>query len=108
MPSGPVTSSPVLHSRIVYVSLSGDSYMHNDVIREIDNWVDDGSGMLVNRRSHPSPARRSGRGPLVEKDHRTGTWQMLVPKPESTCNVFGINDLASGKGLGWGSRGQCR
>ena len=34
-------------------------------------------------------------GPLFEKDHRTGTWQMLVPRFESSCNVFGTNDLAS-------------
>ncbi|MGB5465444.1 MAG: TIGR03756 family integrating conjugative element protein [Sedimenticolaceae bacterium] len=41
-------------------------------------------------------------GPLVEKDYRTGTWQMLVPKPESSCNVFGTNDLASVNGWGGG------
>ena len=87
----------------IYVSLSGDSYMHNDVIREIDNWVDDGSGMLTNRRSHIFSGQKVWPpGPLVEKDHRTGTWQMLVPKPESTCDVFGINDLASSKGWGGG------
>jgi hypothetical protein len=27
---------------------------------------------------------------------------VVVPKPESTCDVFGINDLASGKGWGGG------
>ncbi|MGB5200816.1 MAG: TIGR03756 family integrating conjugative element protein, partial [Sedimenticolaceae bacterium] len=41
-------------------------------------------------------------GPLVEKDYRTGTWQMLVPKPESSCNVFGTNDLGSVNGWGGG------
>ncbi len=41
-------------------------------------------------------------GPLVEKDRRTGTWQMLVPQPESSCNVFGTNDLASLTGWGGG------
>ena len=40
--------------------------------------------------------------PLIEKDHRTGIWQMLVPKPESTCSVFGENDLASTNGWGGG------
>ena len=40
--------------------------------------------------------------PLMEKDPRTGTWQMLVPKPESTCSVFGENDLASPHGWGGG------
>ncbi len=34
-------------------------------------------------------------GPLVERDGTTGTWQMLSPKPESSCNVFGTNDLLS-------------
>ena len=87
----------------VYVSLSGDSYMHNDVIREIDNWGDDGSGSLINRRSHIFSGQKVWPpGPLVEKDHRTGTWQMLVPTPESTCDVFGTNDLASSNGWGGG------
>jgi len=26
-------------------------------------------------------------GPLMEKDRTTGTWQMLLPKPESTCQA---------------------
>ena len=39
-------------------------------------------------------------GPLVEKDRTTGIWQMLLPKPELTCDVFGTNDLASF--IGWG------
>ena len=87
----------------VYVSLSGDSYMHNDVIRQIDNWVDDGSGMLTNRRSHIFSGQKVWPpGPLIEKDHSTGTWQMLVPTPESTCDVFGTNDLASSSGWGGG------
>jgi len=41
-------------------------------------------------------------GPLVEKDRRTGTWQMLLPLPESSCNVFGTNDLAIPSGWGGG------
>ncbi|MCP4995203.1 MAG: TIGR03756 family integrating conjugative element protein, partial [Gammaproteobacteria bacterium] len=41
-------------------------------------------------------------GPLVEKDRRTGTWQMLVPRSESSCNVFGTNVLASLTGWGCG------
>ncbi len=41
-------------------------------------------------------------GPLVEKDRTTGTWQMLLPRPESTCNVFGTDDLASLTGWGGG------
>ncbi len=41
-------------------------------------------------------------GPLMEKDRRTGTWQMLVPQTESSCNVFGTNDLASLTGWGGG------
>ena len=41
-------------------------------------------------------------GPLLEKDRRTGTWQMMVPLSESSCNVFGTNDLASLTGWGGG------
>ncbi len=41
-------------------------------------------------------------GPLVEKDNSTGIWQMLAPEPESSCDVFGINDLASLTGWGGG------
>ncbi len=41
-------------------------------------------------------------GPLVEKDRGTGTWQMLVPRVESSCKVFGTNDLASLTGWGGG------
>lgn len=40
--------------------------------------------------------------PLVEKDRRTGTWQMMVPRTETSCNVFGTNDLASLTGWGGG------
>jgi integrating conjugative element protein (TIGR03756 family) len=41
-------------------------------------------------------------GPLVETDARTGTWQMLLPKPEPSCDVFGLNDLADPTGWGGG------
>ncbi len=41
-------------------------------------------------------------GSLVEDDPRTGEWQMLLPKAESTCAVFGTNDLASLNGWGGG------
>ncbi len=41
-------------------------------------------------------------GPLVEKDRTTGTWQMLLPRSDSSCNVFGTNDLASLTGWGGG------
>jgi integrating conjugative element protein (TIGR03756 family) len=50
----------------------------------------------------PSPMKIWSPGPLVEKDRSTGTWQMLVPWPESSCNVFGTNDLASLTGWGGG------
>lgn len=30
--------------------------------------------------------------PLVERDASTGQWQMLAPRPESSCQVFGQND----------------
>ncbi len=39
-------------------------------------------------------------GPLTEGDSRTGDWQMLLPRAESTCRVFGENDLA--KLTSWG------
>ena len=39
-------------------------------------------------------------GPLIENDHRTGTWQMLVPRSESSCAVFGLDDRLSL--VGWG------
>ena len=32
-------------------------------------------------------------GPLVEGDASTGEWQMLLPRAESSCSVFGTNDL---------------
>jgi hypothetical protein len=38
----------------------------------------------------------------MEKDRRTGTWQMLMPRSESSCNVFGTNDLTSLTGWGGG------
>lgn len=41
-------------------------------------------------------------GPLMEKDHRTGTWQMMVPLTETSCDVFGTNDLATLTGWGGG------
>ena len=41
-------------------------------------------------------------GALVEADARTGTWQMLAPKPESDCAVFGLNDLDSASGWAGG------
>ncbi|MBR9910334.1 MAG: TIGR03756 family integrating conjugative element protein [Gammaproteobacteria bacterium] len=40
--------------------------------------------------------------PLVEGDATTGTWQMLLPRGESSCQVFGTNDLASLNGWGGG------
>ena len=77
--------------------------MHNDLITIIDDWVDDGAGGLVN---HWFPSFSGVKvwppGPLVEKNHRTGTWQMLVPRGESSCGVFGTDDLARVSGWGGG------
>jgi integrating conjugative element protein (TIGR03756 family) len=39
-------------------------------------------------------------GPLVESDPSTGEWQMLFPEAETSCAVFGTNDL--GTATGWG------
>ena len=41
-------------------------------------------------------------GPLREGDAGTGTWQMLSPRTDADCAVFGVNDLASGAGWGGG------
>lgn len=41
-------------------------------------------------------------GPLVEADPRTGVWQMLAPRPETTCEVFGTNDLLDPAGWSGG------
>jgi integrating conjugative element protein (TIGR03756 family) len=41
-------------------------------------------------------------GPLVESDARTGVWQMLAPRPETDCQVFGTNDLPDPAGWGGG------
>lgn len=40
-------------------------------------------------------------GALVEGDPATGEWQMLLPVAESTCAVFGTNDLT--RATGWGA-----
>jgi integrating conjugative element protein (TIGR03756 family) len=52
--------------------------------------------------SSPSGLNVWSPGPLVEADNSTGTWQMLVPQPEASCDVFGTNDLASLTGWGGG------
>ncbi len=41
-------------------------------------------------------------GPLLEDDPDTGEWQMLLPEPESSCGLFGANDLAGLQGWGGG------
>ena len=41
-------------------------------------------------------------GPLIETDARTGSWQMLLPRHETSCKVFGTNDLSSLNGWGAG------
>ena len=87
----------------IYVSLSSASYMHNDIISLIDNWVADGIGGMTNQWFPSFSGQRVWPpGPLVEKDRSTGTWQMLVPRTETSCNVFGTNDLASLTGWGGG------
>ena len=41
-------------------------------------------------------------GPLLENDPRTGAWQMLLPKAESSCAVFGSDDRTDLAGWGGG------
>ena len=87
----------------VYVALSGDSYLHNDVTTILDNWVRVGRGGLVNRWVPSFSGQKVWPpGPLLEGEPRTGTWQMLVPRLEASCRVFGTNDLASAAGWGGG------
>lgn len=56
-----------------------------------------GSGMQNGNKVWPPSA-------LVENDNKNGKWQMLAPKAESTCRVFGENDLASVAGWGGGKQ----
>ena len=62
-------------------------------------------GDIVTRRGQPhlyvplsGPNSGSQRvwppGPLLENNARTGTWQMMSPKVDTSCAVFGANDLA--------------
>ena len=41
-------------------------------------------------------------GALIEGDASTGYWQMLSPKADSDCQVFGLNDLHAPSGWGGG------
>lgn len=54
------------------------------------------------RGSSGSGQRVWSPGPLMEDNPRTGYWQMLLPKAESSCAVFGRNDLVSLNGWGGG------
>lgn len=71
------------------------------------------AGDIVTRKSQPhvySSVIRSVGGQmktwppsaLIEGDKKTGKWQMLTPKQESSCSVFGDNDLAAANGWGGG------
>ena len=40
---------------------------------------------------------------LIEQDERTGLWQRLLPDAESSCDVFGTDDLADTTGWGAGA-----
>ncbi len=64
------------------------------------------AGDIVTRRGQPhlylplsGPNARNQRvwppGPLHENEARTGTWQMLSPKADTSCGIFGANDLAA-------------
>ncbi len=39
--------------------------------------------------------------PLEEMNAETGVWQMLVPQPDTVCDVFGENDTTTL--FGWAS-----
>lgn len=87
----------------VYLPLSASSYVRNYRTSIIDNWVENEDGEPVNQWEPSFSGQRVWpAGPIREKDARTGMWQMLAPRAESTCNVFGVNDLASVSGWGGG------
>lgn len=87
----------------VYIGLSGQPYGSNYGMTIIDNWVEDEEGEWVNQWEPSFTGQRVWpAGPLREKDHRTGTWQMLTPRAERSCGVFGVNDLASASSWGGG------
>lgn len=53
--------------------------------------------------THTTRGMRTWRpGPLKENDPRTGTWQMLVPVSQPSCEVFGVNDVFNFTGWGGG------
>lgn len=86
----------------VYSALAKGAFWHNDITEIIDDWVgDDGDGF---NRWTPSfsGVKVWPPGPLVETDRKTGTWQMLLPTPERSCQVFGTNDLAATNSWGGG------
>lgn len=87
----------------VYVGLSSEPYGSNYGMTIIDNWVEDEEGDWVNQWQPSFTGQRVWpSGPLREKNHRTGTWQMLSPRTERSCGVFGVNDLASATSWGGG------
>ena len=43
-------------------------------------------------------------GPLKENDRSTGLWQLLHPRSETTCEVFGSDDRLAASGWGSGRR----
>lgn len=87
----------------IYLPLSASSYVSNYRTSIVDNWVEDGEGDPVNQWEPSFAGQRVWpAGPIQEKNARTGTWQMLAPRPERSCNVFGVNDLASASGWGGG------
>jgi len=54
------------------------------------------------RGSSASGQRLWPPGSLRERDRRTGIWQMLVPRTETDCKVFGSSDLDHPEGWGAG------
>ena len=59
----------------------------------------------THRITLPFESRGKGHWPpksLIEGNAKTGTWQMVSPRESNSCDVFGINDLASETSWGGG------
>jgi integrating conjugative element protein (TIGR03756 family) len=81
----------------VYQSLSSDPWTWFPPLDDDGPGPTGGSGFRV-----------WGPGPLVERDRRTGEWQMLAPNASSSCGVFGSNDLTSLNSWGVGRTAEDR
>jgi integrating conjugative element protein (TIGR03756 family) len=73
----------------VYLPLASGPVWYAPELIGSDSDSDAGAGLGFSQTRVWDP------GPLIERDHTTGEWQMLAPRMESSCGVFGTNDLVS-------------